>query len=95
MPLNDEARNRFDRIDGAQAELFKLQRDTLQRLNDHVYQSGVRDTETKASVDSSHAKIDDHIETHKEKRGWFAALWLVALGGFFTATWEWIRSHFK
>ncbi len=84
MPLNDEARGRFDKIDGTLAELFRLQRDTHQRLNDHVVSSGIRDAEMGGAIKSAHDKIEDHIDDHKEKRAWWIALWgavITALAG--------------
>lgn len=88
MALNDEARSRFDKIDEGISKLFDLQRDTNQRLNDHMAISGVHHAEAV----STKQDIDAHLEDHKEKRGWFAALWIGMLGTMAATLWNWLTN---
>ena len=83
MSLNDEARERFDRIEQ------KLDR-TLGLLNAHLTESGVRDAKLGEQMRTAYRRIDDHLGDHKDRRGWWIALWITAIGSALATAFNWI-----
>jgi hypothetical protein len=60
-------------------------------ITDHRIESGVRHQQVNDLAHGAHRRIKGHEEEHKEKRGWWAALW----GGMILIAIERVMSYFR
>lgn len=87
--MNDEARRYLDAIILDIRECNRKQEETLRLLNGHITESGVRDEAMSGKLNITDRKVNDHLDAHKENRGWMATLWvgliLALVGAAFAA----------
>lgn len=87
--MNEEAKRYLEAIIVGIKETDRKQEDTLRLLNRHIAESGVRDQKLTSELEATDDKLDDHLDGHKENRGWWATLWsgviLALIGAVFAS----------
>ena len=93
--MDAELRERFDKSD-ARAEKIESKIDGLTNsLGRHMTESAVRDQQALAGVSEAKITISQHLDEHKERRGWWAALWGGVILAVIASAWNFITGRAK
>ena len=85
--MDAELRERFDKTDTRNERIENKVDALTQALGRHLTESAVRDANAMSGVTEAKTVIAGHLEDHKEKRGWWAALWGGVIVAIATSLW--------
>ena len=82
VTMNDELRDRFDKIDKHLEKQDDYHTEMVRALSKHE----LKDSEM-------HGEIKSHLAEHERSRKWRVALWVAAFGAFVTAVAELLAKY--
>lgn len=84
--MDAELRERFDKIE---AKIDGL----TNSLGRHMTDSAVRDEKAMAGVAEAKISLSTHLDEHRERRGWWAALWGGVILAVIASAWNFVMGR--